>query len=382
MLNVEFISSIHHADAEQWNPLVADNTPFLQHEFFACLEDSGSTSATTGWQPHHLVIEQDTSLIAAIPLFIKSHSYGEYMFDWAWADAYHRHRLEYFPKLLNAIPFTPATGQRWLLDDKNNHELIALISDAIVNESKRLGCSSSHCLFPTKSHADELKNLSWLKRSGYQYHWFNKNYQNFEDFLSHLSSRKRKNILKERAKVSAQNISIHIKEGCELNTEDWKIFHGFYQDTYLKLSGHNGYLPQAFFISLGKQLPEAIVMVQAQLSINENCQTVAAALFFKDDHTLYGRYWGCHHDFDSLHFELCYYQGIEYAIKHQLKTVDAGAQGEHKIQRGFEPVSTHSVHWIHHQGFRDAIAQFIEEEQKGVVAHIDAAKELLPFKKS
>lgn len=382
MLKINFIDSIHRIDANDWNQLLSVDYPFLRHEFFNCLEDSGDTSAKTGWQPHHLVVYKDDQLIAAVPLFIKSHSYGEYMFDWAWAQAYHHHGMEYYPKLLNAIPFTPSTGERWLIKNKElKEQLFPIISESIIKESVRLNCSSAHCLFPIENHSNNLERLNWLHRTGYQYHWFNNGYNNFDDFLSALSSRKRKNIIKERNKILTQEIAIEVKEGAQLSSDDWTLFYNFYKDTYLKRSGHTGYLSLDFFISIGKKMPNSVAMIQAKKTLNDSSIVIAAALFFKDTTTLYGRYWGCHHDFDSLHFELCYYQGIEYAIKHNLQKIDAGAQGEHKIQRGFKPITVFSNHWINHTGFRDAITKFIQEEKKDVTAHINAASELLPFKK-
>ncbi len=381
MKTAEFISSIHHVNEDAWNLLCPDQSPFIQHAFFACLEDSGSTSKATGWQPHHLLIKEDATLVAAVPLFIKSHSYGEYMFDWAWAQAYHQHGIEYYPKLLNALPFTPATDKRWLLNNDNDESLLSFISNTIINESLRLQCSSCHCLFPNKDQSNQLKRLSWLQRTGYQYHWFNENYTDFSHFIEHMSSRKRKNIIKEREKITAQEITIVVKEGHQISNNDWQLFYHFYQDTYLKRSGHTGYLSLDFFLKIGKSMTDAIVMIQAEKISGESKNTIAAALFFKNTTTLYGRYWGCHQDYDSLHFELCYYQGIEYATTYNMKKFDAGAQGEHKIKRGFKPVKTWSNHWIHHQAFSDAIKTFITAESEDVEAHILAAKKLLPFKK-
>ncbi len=385
-LQATFISSIDAISCEQWNTLCGTDYPFLKHEFFAALEHSGSTTKSTGWQPHHLVITQpalDKKTVAVMPLFIKTHSYGEYVFDWAWADAYHRQGIEYYPKLLSSIPFTPATGPRWGIDnDYECSEIVTFMLEALEEEAKRLGGSSCHILFFEEQAQQTLlsQQFNWIKREGYQYHWFNDDYRDFDDFLSRMSSRKRKNIKKERQKIQQQDIIINTLCGKEISEQDWQDFYLFYQMTYLKRSGHGGYLTDAFFPLIAQYLSEHIVMVQAQVAEKGAMQTVAAALCFKDSACLYGRYWGCNNDYDSLHFEACYYQGIEYAIHHQLKRFDPGAQGEHKIQRGFTPIQTYSAHWIDHPEFSDAIRRFIERETSEVKRYIEDAKQLLPFK--
>jgi predicted N-acyltransferase len=373
-----FITSIHDTNKEQWNGLLDHDYPFLRHEFFSALEDSKSTSSKTGWTPHHCLLFDDDVLVAIMPLFIKTHSYGEYVFDWSWADAYLRSGLNYYPKLLNAIPFTPATGPRWAIDNEyDSSDVLPILFEAVEKEAIRLKASSYHCLFTRESDNTFLEEQGYLKRTGCQYHWLNNHYQSFDDFLSTFNSRKRKNLKKERQKVAAQNIDLLIKEGKEISENDWQHFYLFYHLTYFKRSGRQGYLTEEFFPLLAKLMSESIVMVQAQ----KDDDIVAAALCFKDSQTLYGRYWGCKEEFDQLHFEACYYQGIEYAIKHQLQRFDPGAQGEHKIQRGFTPVETHSYHWIKHDDFSDAIKRFVVSEEKKIHHYIDNAKEYLPFKK-
>jgi predicted N-acyltransferase len=379
-----FIDSIHDITGAQWNQLCGIDYPFLRHEFFAAMEDSHSTCTDTGWQAHHLLLFNQQTLIALMPLFIKTHSYGEYVFDWAWAEAYQRHGMSYYPKLLNAIPFTPATGPRWAIDSAyDEHEIIALMNQTIIAETHHLQASSYHSLFTHQEKSSLLKQHHGQQRIGYQYHWFNKNYYDFVDFLSTMTSRKRKNINKERKKVKQQNIIIDITSGENIQTKDWENFYLFYQTTYMKRSGHTGYLSADFFPLLAQSMRENIVMMQASI-MNENNirETVAAALYFKDSTTLYGRYWGCKENFDSLHFELCYYQGIEYAIKNKLQRFDPGAQGEHKIQRGFTPIKTYSHHWIANDDFRDAIQKFLIVEEKEVTLYIQEASKLLPFKNS
>ncbi len=343
------------------------------------MENSSSTSAESGWQAHHLILKQnhDHSVAAIFPLFIKTHSYGEYIFDWSWAEAYHRHGQEYYPKLLNAIPFTPATGPRWAIrQDLIEEHILRTISQHIIEESIRINASSIHCLYSTKEKSQLLGQENWQQRLSYQYHWFNDNYQNFDDFLSTMSSRKRKNIIKERKKIKDQNISLIIKTGTEITQQDWEDFYLFYQMTYLKRSGHGGYLSPSFFPLLAKTMSQHIVMIQAH---HEN-NAVAAALFFKDSTTLYGRYWGCRESYNNLHFEACYYQGIEYAISQGIQRFDPGAQGEHKIQRGFKPIETYSNHWIDNDEFRLAIEKFLDVEASEVKDYIKESSKLLPFK--
>jgi len=376
-MQAHFIDSIHQVNAEQWDTLSESDYPFLRHAFFAALEDSGSTTEATGWQPHHLLIRQGDELLGFMPLFLKTHSYGEYVFDWGWADAYHRHGHEYYPKLLNAIPFTPATGERWVIkQDVDQHAIQAFLFDAIQLESERLSLSSQHFLFPNELQANRFEQQGFLKRVGCQYHWFNQNFGNFDDFLATFNSRKRKSVKKERRAVQEQGVELIVKEGAEITEQDWQNFYIFYHLTYFKRSGREGYLKEPFFPLLAKTMSGCIVMVCAQ----KNNETVAAALYFRDSETLYGRYWGCKEEFDLLHFEACYYQGIEYAITHKLKRFDPGAQGEHKIQRGFHPTQTCSYHYISDSQFRDAIARFLTAETKDMQHYQEAAKTRLPFK--
>jgi predicted N-acyltransferase len=383
-----FHSSINDIDRERWNNLCGTDYPFLRHEFFSAMENSGCTSKATGWQPYHLSLTEKSTaqVIAVMPLYIKHHSYGEYVFDWAWADAYQRHGLHYYPKLLNAIPFTPARGERWGIDSKfEEQEILAILQQAMTQEAKTNQLSSCHMLFinPEKESLIDPQD-QWQTRVGYQYHWFNQKFTCFDDFLATMSSRKRKNILKEREKIKSQKITLITKVGNEITDEEWQQFYLFYQSTYYKRSGHQGYLSAEFFTAVAKNLTEHIVMIQAyspEHSSDDSSEFVAAALCFKDNKTLYGRYWGCKENYDALHFEACYYQGIEYAIKHRLTRFDPGAQGEHKIQRGFTPIRTFSSHWIENEEFSQAITRFLIEETKGVGQHINEATKLLPFKK-
>ncbi len=379
------ITSIHDVSAEHWNALMGADYPFMRHEFLAALEDSKATTADSGWLPQHLLAYDDINddqPIAMLPLFAKGHSYGEYVFDWSWADAYHRANLPYYPKLVSAVPFTPATGPRMgfaaHLNPEQRQRQLNEFTQYLQALAKAMEASSWHCLFPEQSLANQLAEQNFCLRQGCQFHWFNEDFTSFDDFLETFASRKRKNLKKERKKIVEQNLQLKRVEGHQLTEQDWQTFYDFYRTTYLKRSGHNGYLNQAFFLQLGQTLPEHLMMVQA---FAED-RIVAAALFFKSSSHLYGRYWGALAEFDGLHFEACYYQGIEYAIEQKLQCFDPGAQGEHKIQRGFKPIATWSNHWLAEPQFHAAVADFVEREQPNVNAYMQEAETLLPFKQT
>lgn len=378
-MQLSFIDSIHQIGANDWNRL-SDNSqyPFLQHAFLSALEDSGSTTVGTGWEPHHLLVRDRGQLCAAVPLYRKTHSYGEYVFDWAWADAYQRSGRHYYPKLVTAIPFTPASGPRFLLANSVEDEcLLPMLTSAITEEALSLGASSWHCLFPETSVSEQLAARGFSRRLGCQFHWFNRGYRDFDDFLESFASRKRKNLKKERRRVVEQGIELVVKSGDEVTQSEWDLFYQLYHLTYFKRSGRQGYLGPDFFHRLAESMPASIVLVVAY----QEGEMIAAALNFRDREYLYGRYWGCKQEFNFLHFEACYYQGIDYAIQHGLKRFDPGAQGEHKIQRGFTPVATWSNHWIAEPLFKDAIDDFLQREQASVSAYIADAESYLPFKK-
>ncbi|MEH6579090.1 MAG: GNAT family N-acetyltransferase [Amphritea sp.] len=379
MTRFSFHNNIEEIGSAIWQQLTPGDYPFLRYEFLHALEHSGSVCADTGWQPCHLLISQAEQPIAVMPLYLKSHSYGEYVFDWAWADAYHRHGINYYPKLLTAIPFTPASGPRLSfapsISDPEKQQLIAQTVQALQQFGQQHGASGWHGLFLEPGITDQLRNCGLITRLGTQYHWFNEGYTDFDNFLASFNSRKRKNLKKERLKVNAQGITHQFISGHEINAQLLTQFYQFYQMTYLK-RGRKGYLTQEFFQLLIRNMPQQLVLCIAYA----NQQPVAAALSLKSSKTLYGRYWGCLDEFDSLHFETCYYQGIEYCIKHGLERFDPGAQGEHKIQRGFKPIETWSAHWIEDPAFRDAIERFLEEEEPLVRADINALCELLPFR--
>lgn len=374
------INDIAQAD---WRRLANTDYPFMRYEFFQALEHNGCTSAASGWQPSHLVIRQHGQVTGIIPAFLKTHSRGEYVFDFAWAEAYQRYGQPYYPKLLMAVPFTPSQGPRLLLapelraqlDSARVHQLL----DSVV---KSIAAHSWHLLFPDAADQALLSQPhgvphAELHRLGCQYHWHNADYSVFDDFLSNLTSRKRKSIRKERKQVSDLGIQFQRLAGKDISDEILDGFYIFYQATYLK-RGQRPYLNRDFFAQLFRQMPEQIHIV---IALRQG-KMIASALFLSSSNTLYGRYWGCLDEYNHLHFETCYYQGIELAIDLGLQHFDAGAQGEHKLVRGFEPLLTHSWHGIKHPGFRDAIADYVAEERQGVHRYYEESKTLLPFRQT
>ncbi len=390
-------TSISDILASEWDALWPTDYPFTQHAFLHALEASGSIDNTavnnTGWRSFHLTLRENDALILAMPLYLKMHSYGEYVFDWSWANAFQQAGLHYYPKLVNGIPFTPATGPRVGYDKslttaQKKHAFETLI-EGIYSLSKEHACSGFHCLFPEPDIATHFKQAEHSQRFGYQFHWFNQDYKNFDEFLETFSSRKRKNLKKERSKANAGELKIHMRNAHEISKKEWDTFYALYQRTYLKRSGHGGYLGKDFFHRIAQALPEQVLLASAHIPLSElnseqenadDSDMIAAALYFRDDKTLYGRYWGSCMELDGLHFECCYYQGIEYAIKHKLQRFDPGAQGEHKIQRGFTPVLTQSYHWLQHPQFNKAIKNFVAQEAIDVKAYIADARGYMPFK--
>jgi len=379
---VEFIRTITAIDKDEWQEVVATDYPFIQYDFFHALESSQSTCAASGWQPFHLVLKQEGQLVGLMPLFIKSHSYGEYVFDFAWANAFAQSGRHYYPKLLSAIPFTPVSGKRLYLsasvskDEDSANTAFCQVIEAISIAANNIQASSWHLLFADKVQSNQLVRLGVAQRLGIQYHWQNQSYTQFDDFLAACKSRYRKNIRRERRLLAQQAIETRMLEGKEITESVLRQFFRFYQLTYFKKSGHGGYLTEDFFNRIRATLARQLVMGTAQ----KNGQIVACALFFKDHKTLYGRYWGCERAYEFLHFELCYYRGIEYCIEHGLQNFDAGAQGEHKISRGFVPRKTYSNHWISDKLFSRAIEDSLSDEKIVVERQLENLRELLPFK--
>lgn len=376
-LSAEFLTSLDQVPAANWNAIIGEDYPFLRHEFLYGLEQTGCTTAESGWQPCHLTLRDAEGLLAVLPLYLKSHSYGEYVFDWSWADAWQRSGLEYYPKLVSAIPFTPATGPRLCTREGTRpQDIWPEALQALQQFARRREISSWHLLFPEQEVSQQLLQLGCHRRTATQFHWFNEGYRSFDDFLATFTSRKRKSLKRERARVAEQGLELSTLTGREISARDWEQFYLFYQLTYAKRSGHRGYLTRGFFLETAPGMGEQVVMVVARHA----GQAVAAALYFRSQDTLYGRYWGCEREYDCLHFEACYYRGIEYCIAQGLSRFDPGAQGEHKIQRGFRPVSTWSNHWIADPRLSDAVGDFTRREESHSEQYQDQAAQLLPFR--
>jgi predicted N-acyltransferase len=376
-LDAQFISSLTEVDATEWDAVGKTSYPFLRHHFLLGLETTNCTTAETGWQPCHLLLRDSGRLVAVLPLYLKSHSYGEYVFDWSWADAWRRSGLDYYPKLVSAVPFTPATGPRLChLPEIDSKRAWSAALQAIKAFADRQKLSSWHLLFPEESVSVQLLEQHLPQRQAVQFHWFNQDYNDFDEFLARFSSRKRKSLKRERRRIQEQGLELETLTGSTISSAQWDAFYQFYQVTYAKRSGHGGYLTREFFTEVAAAMGDQVIMVLA----SDSGSPVAGALYFRSADTLYGRYWGCIKEFDCLHFEACYYQGIEYCIRERLQRFDPGAQGEHKIQRGFEPVETFSNHWIADPELARAVADFTDRERPHTLAYLQEAATLLPFK--
>jgi len=362
-------SGIAAVEPVAWDALTCGD-PFLSHAVLSALEDSGSVGQGTGWTPAPLLVEQDGALRAAAPAYLKSHSQGEYVFDHGWADAWQRAGGSYYPKLQIAVPFTPVPGPR-LLGSRPQQLLAAAEALTVQND-----LSSAHITFIDEAGAAACQERGWLIRHGLQYHWFNRGYATFDDFLAALSSRKRKTIRKERI-AAREGLEFRALRGGEIGKADWDAFWAFYQDTGSRKWGHP-YLTRSFFDLVSERMGDAVLLF---LAFRERVP-IAGALNFVGPDTLYGRYWGCTEDVPFLHFELCYYQAIKWACDHGLACVQAGAQGEHKLARGYEPVVTQSAHFIPNRSFRAAVADYLENERAGVDSEIEWLREGLPYRSS
>jgi uncharacterized protein len=367
-------SSIGSLPADQWDALTGGGNPFVTHAFLSALEDSGSVGGHSGWDPAPIVVEgRDGRLAAALPAYVKSHSQGEYVFDHSWADAWHRAGGAYYPKLQLAVPFTPATGPRILTQDASLALPLLRAAEQLCEAS---GLSSAHATFIEPAQLPLFDQAGWLLRSDIQFHWENRNYTCFDDFLGDLSSRKRKDIRKERA-AAQQGVEIRQLTGDAIRPEHWAAFWHFYQDTGARKWGQP-YLTREAFTLLGERMAQSILLVLACIEDTP----IAGALNFIGADALYGRYWGARLDKPFLHFELCYYQAIDAAIALGLKRVEAGAQGGHKLARGYVPVQTWSAHHVAHPGFREAVADFLRRERAGVEANQLHLGEHTPYRKA
>ena len=378
-MKIVFTDNIASVKAHQWDNLAGNSNPFIQHDFLNALEQHDCLKQW-GWIPQHCLLYDKETLIGACPAYIKDNSYGEFVFDWAWADAYQRNGLDYYPKLVSCIPFTPAQGPRLLASQNHidaNGKLVdpATIKKGLINAliafAEKNGLSSAHFLFCESNDIELFRETGLLLRFDYQFHWANNNYQSFEDFLSQLNSKRRKNIKRERKKVAEENIKIEVLPGQVLNEEQWELLYAYYRVTFIKKSGA-ATLTLAFFKAVADKLLAVFAYHQNKI--------VAAAICFEGKDKLYGRHWGCSENYANLHFEVCYYTGIEYCINKQLQVFEPGAQGEHKIWRGFLPTKTQSAHWIANTEFNVAITDFLQRESAAMEQHGKLLLESSPYK--
>jgi len=360
--------------AADWDACAGLGNPFVSHAFLSALEDSGSANARTGWMPQHAALRDGDRVVAVAPMYAKSHSYGEYVFDHGWANAFERGGGSYYPKLQVAVPFSPVPGPRLLAREGAGVEAMG---QALAQACQELNLSSVHATFCTSADWEALGRAGWLQRLGTQFHWENAGYATFDDFLAALNSRKRKSIKRERRDANAAGLRFLALRGDEIKPKHWDAFYKFYTSTVDRKWG-SAYLTRKFFPMLSERLGDRVVLMMAE----HDGLAVAGALNMVGDEALYGRNWGCRGDWPFLHFELCYYRAIEFAIEHGLQRVEAGAQGEHKIQRGYMPRPTYSAHWIAHPGLRRAVEGFLEQERPAVQADMDALAELSPYKRA
>lgn len=357
-------AAIGDVDAERWNALTGTRNPFLRHEFLAALERHGAVSEENGWVPYHLLLWDDDTLAAAAPAYLKGNSWGEFVFDFAWAHAYERNGLDYYPKLVVAVPYSPVTGPRMLLNpDYPADGLRHALTDGARQMIEAMEISSVHWLFAEPDDIDALASTDHDVRLGCQYHWQNAGYGDFEDFLAGMSSKKRKNIRRERRRVAEQGLSLRVVHGDEATPALWDALHGFYVKTFHE-HGNLPVITRDCFAELGERLGRQVVVFVAESAGTP----VAGAICLRSDDTLYGRYWGAERDYDGLHFETCYYQGIDYCIREGLQRFEPGAQGEHKVTRGFLPTLTRSAHYLADPRFRDAVGDFLARERPAVEA--------------
>ena len=377
-MQVRIITRLDEIAPADWNALVPAGDPFLCHEFLAALERHGCVGRQTGWLPRHLAAHDEKGrLVAAAPLYLKSHSYGELVFDGSWAEAYRRHGLRYYPKLVSAVPYTPATGPRLLLHPlAEPAAAAAALTRAALELAEALSVSSLHWLFPPQTQLPQLAPAGPLHRMDCQYHWHNPGYGRFDDFLGRLSAKKRKNIRRERRIAAASHVELVRLHGPEIPRPLWRDLHRFYASTFERRGGW-ATLTRGFFEEVAETLGDRLLVVLAR----EQREPLGAAICFRSDDALYGRHWGCDREREGVHFEACYYQGIDYCIEQGLARFEPGAQGEHKVSRGFLPTATHSAHWIGHPDFAAAIADFLRRETPMVRRYMRELGEHSPYRR-
>jgi predicted N-acyltransferase len=377
-LTARFHNSLAEIDAAQWNALVADDNPFASHAFLHGLETHGCIRAEFGWRAHHLCLYRGEALVAAAPLYLKRNSHGEYVFDWSWASAYESNGLDYYPKLLCAIPYSPVTGPRLLVGNGDDASALREILVAAISGSvDGSGLSSAHANFVSETDAQALESAGWLARFDWQFHWRNAGpeiWPDFDAFLGALNHKKRKNVRHERAQVARAGVTCEIRHGDELSAADWRAIHSLYLGTFAERGNHPA-LTLGFFRHLGSTMPRQVLAVLCR----RGDEIVAMALLLKSSSTLYGRYWGCTENIPGLHFEACYYQGIQYCLQHGLTAFEPGAQGEHKLARGFLPTITRSFHYVADGRFRSAIRAALTREARSLLEYREELLEHSPY---
>jgi len=376
-MDIKVVNAINEIDTQSWNNLIPDNNPFCRHEFLSALEHNHCVGEQFGWIPRHVAVYDEKVLIGAAILYEKYNNYGEFVFDHVWQNAYEKYGLNYYPKLVSAIPYTPASGVRFLVNSDNEKRVFPILLDTIYKICEKIGASSFHCLFSSTHEVEWLEQQKLAIRHDCQFHWINKNYVNFDEFLANLRQKKRKNIKQERKKVQNSGVSIRQLDGNSATESDWQNFSNFYNQTFLEKSG-TPTLNFDFFMAVAKAMPEQILLVLADLE----GECIAGSLMFASDTHLYGRHWGCSEQVDYLHFEACYYQGIEYCINNNLQVFEPGAQGEHKVARGFTPTLTRSAHWIKDKAFKDPIKGFCEQEVQHIERYMQQVNTHNPYKEN
>jgi predicted N-acyltransferase len=373
----EIVERIADVPAAEWDALDPSGNPFLRHAFLEALEVSGCVGGDSGWLPRHLVLRDDDGrLVGAVPQYLKLHSWGEFIFDWSWAQSYARAGLDYYPKLLSAVPFTPVTGPRLLIAGNADPQVRAGLAVLLLESARQSGASGVHVNFTTAEDQAALEQAGFLRRHDCRFQWHNRGYRDFDDFLERFRSDKRKKARRERRRVQEAGVEFRTLQGAEIDRALWRTIFGFSERTFLR-HGNAHYLSPEFLERVAGLMPDTIVVTLAERA----GVPIAAAVFFQGGDRLYGRYWGAAEHVDCLHFEACYYQGIDYCIANGIEAFDPGTQGEHKLARGFEPTLTHSAHWLAHPGFATAVGRYLERERAGVDEYIASAAGHLPFQR-
>ena len=374
-MQVRVNGSINDIRSSDWNALAGSRYPFLAHAFLSAAEDTGCVSAETGWQPRHLTLEDAGRTLGAMLLYEKSHSWGEFVFDWAWANAYHRAGYPYYPKLVSAVPFTPAPSRRLLLDDSGDTAAADALLKATTMLASEAGCSSFHVLFPLEEELEHFERAGLKLRKDCQFHWHNRNYADFDEFLATFSAKKRKKARRDRRHVAEAGIRFRRFKGADLDEALWADVYRLISITFMQ-RGSLPYFDLDLFRRIGAEQPDNVLVIGAF----RDEHMLACAVFFESNRALYGRYWGADEDVNALHFETCYYPGIDYCIEHGLELFEPGTQGEHKVSRGFSPQSTWSAHWLRQPEFFSAIGDYLEQESDHIDSYMDAVDQRTPYK--